>query len=252
MKKNLLKIALGVALFASTSLLGQNFTNIVSPDGVDGDGFIVLKGGSILNFDYNVDVPASFDNAPFKILLKLKNSATDNFSDAFIAGNGVAGQGPVILDVPATPAGTNVSFPNLEIRLGAIGENSANGTAYAASNYEGSLEGIEGAFFPPDFSFYAGYAGATFYGEADIDFIPNNPLSTNSFDSITSKLSPNPTNGELRLDDSVEYKSVSVYDMVGKKVMQVAKSSSLDVSSLDKGVYVLVTDTNLKGKFVKN
>jgi hypothetical protein len=252
MKKNLLKIGLGVVLLASTTLFGQAFSNVSSSGGVNEDGDLIVNGGDVVTFNFSGTVPPQLNNLPGKILFKFRTDEQDNFSNGFVQGAAVSGQGPIVFDLPAAPAGTPLSYTNLQIRLGAIGEdNTAAGDPYVVADYSGTQERLEGLYFNSDF-IYQEYGGATIYDGIITDFVANNPtLSVDSKSLITSKLSPNPTDGELRLDESVDYNSVSIYDIVGKKVMQAGKSSVLNVSALDKGVYVLVTDTNLKGKFVK-
>ncbi|TRX42853.1 T9SS type A sorting domain-containing protein [Flavobacterium restrictum] len=65
-------------------------------------------------------------------------------------------------------------------------------------------------------------------------------------------LNQNPVGDRLLINSNVDFKFATIYDMSGKKVIKITKASeSTDVSSLKKGVYVIVTDTGIKTKFVK-
>lgn len=78
-------------------------------------------------------------------------------------------------------------------------------------------------------------------------------LATASFNKADSKLlTQNPVGDRLLINSNVDFKFATIYDMSGKKVIKITKASeSTDVSSLKKGVYVIVTDTGIKTKFVK-
>ncbi len=59
---------------------------------------------------------------------------------------------------------------------------------------------------------------------------------------------PNPTSNYLNLNKSYEFE---VYSMLGKKVLS-GTNSSIDVSSLKKGGYLLILDRNMPLRFIKD
>lgn len=70
----------------------------------------------------------------------------------------------------------------------------------------------------------------------------NAPLSTNQFNEIAGlKMYPNPVNnGKLYLSsDSIAEKTVAIYDIVGKQIINEVVNEFVNVSSLNAGVYVV-------------
>jgi hypothetical protein len=55
------------------------------------------------------------------------------------------------------------------------------------------------------------------------------------------QLYPNPTNGILKIETLVEFESVSLFSIEGKKVesFKMNDSNEIDIHSLDNGIYVL-------------
>jgi len=88
-----------------------------------------------------------------------------------------------------------------------------------------------------------------FYKEATASIDKNNLLNVS--------LSPNPAKNELKISAENKIDKASIYNILGRKVKSFsvnAKTSSLDVSSLSTGVYILkYTSNNVIGsmKFVK-
>lgn len=80
-------------------------------------------------------------------------------------------------------------------------------------------------------------------------------LSIDSFNKQNANLIvQNPVKETLRLNNENDFKSVSIYDITGKMILKTNKekvANGIDVSSLTKGVYLIVTDNNLKSKFIK-
>lgn len=80
-------------------------------------------------------------------------------------------------------------------------------------------------------------------------------LSVNDIALDEFTLYPNPTNGILNINSSLEIEKLIVYDLTGKEVLSHANKTSVDVSLLSKGLYLIeiytkngVVDTR---KFVK-
>jgi hypothetical protein len=70
------------------------------------------------------------------------------------------------------------------------------------------------------------------------------PMSTNSFAVSNVKLYPNPTSNVLNIESLGTIQTISVYNVLGQEVINKAlnsASTSLDVSSLNSGIYVVKT-----------
>lgn len=88
-------------------------------------------------------------------------------------------------------------------------------------------------------------------------FIPQDitaSLSTKSFNQIKVNVYPNPTSDVLNIDTTENIDNVIVYNLSGQKVLQTNTQPTVNVSSLNAGVYLLEVQTE-KGtgimKFVK-
>lgn len=80
-------------------------------------------------------------------------------------------------------------------------------------------------------------------------------LGTSSFEKQNAKLvAQNPVKGTLVVNNDLDFKSISIYDLSGKAILQVNKENSIDgidVSNLNNGLYLIATDNNLQTKFIK-
>ena len=85
----------------------------------------------------------------------------------------------------------------------------------------------------------------------------NTVLSSDSFKTSKVKLYPNPTSNVLNIESLGTIQTISVYNVLGQEVINKAlnsTSTSLDVSSLNSGIYVVKTmiDGNVSStKFIK-
>ncbi len=85
----------------------------------------------------------------------------------------------------------------------------------------------------------------------------NTVLSSDSFNVSKVKLYPNPASNVLNIEATADVQNISVYNLLGQEVMNRQTSGtsvSLDVSSLNAGVYVIKTmiDGNISStKFIK-
>ena len=67
------------------------------------------------------------------------------------------------------------------------------------------------------------------------------------------QISPNPTNGDIRLSASMPIEKAEIFDILGKRIMLIENpEASVDLSILESGVYLLTVNDNLTRKFVKN
>ena len=69
-------------------------------------------------------------------------------------------------------------------------------------------------------------------------------MSTDSFAVSNVKLYPNPTSNVLNIESLGAIQTISVYNVLGQEVINKAlnsTSTSLDVSSLNSGIYVVKT-----------
>jgi hypothetical protein len=109
---------------------------------------------------------------------------------------------------------------------------------------------------------FYGLDGANADGTLDIYldniyFYTGSPLSTDKNNIVNVSLYPNPAKGTLNISAKNTIESATIYNVLGKKVKSFtvnAKTSSLDVSGLSRGIYILkYTANNAVGstKFVK-
>jgi hypothetical protein len=78
----------------------------------------------------------------------------------------------------------------------------------------------------------------------NIYFHKNTTMSSDSFEASKVKLYPNPTSNVLNIESLGTIQTISVYNVLGQEVINKAlnsTSTSLDVSSLNSGIYVVKT-----------
>jgi len=116
------------------------------------------------------------------------------------------------------------------------------------------------------------FGGATFDGSETVAFWncnttgPAGAVSTNQTFPITLSYTlsltdfsldtnvsvfPNPTTDSITLQTKEEFNSVIVYDINGRNIKSFNNEKTLNVSTLQAGIYFLKTDTGLQAKFVK-
>jgi len=87
----------------------------------------------------------------------------------------------------------------------------------------------------------------------DIDQHPATTLSTESVKFNSVKLFPNPTTGIVNISGLEEAKSISIFNVIGQRVKTFNNfNSSIDISDLNNGIYLLKSDNGLQRKIVKN
>lgn len=83
-------------------------------------------------------------------------------------------------------------------------------------------------------------------------------LGTNTFNNNSLSYYPNPVENTLNINlKNINIDNISIYDISGKKIIEISHivNNQIDVSPLEKGVYVLSLETTnglIKQKFVKN
>jgi len=75
--------------------------------------------------------------------------------------------------------------------------------------------------------------------------------------SATFKFYPNPTKNKITIDvlDSTNDYEVTIYDILGRVIIQKSNENQLDISSVASGVYFLIVKTPnmiFKERFIKN
>ena len=109
---------------------------------------------------------------------------------------------------------------------------------------------------------FYGYDGTNAPGTLDIYldniyFYTGSPLSTDKNNIVNVSLYPNPAKGTLNISAKNTIENATIYNVLGKKIKSFtvnAKTSSLDVSGLSRGIYILkYTAINAVGsmKFIK-
>jgi hypothetical protein len=109
------------------------------------------------------------------------------------------------------------------------------------------------------FSFRAAYAGGLVRSKVFTYTVGEDcsTLGTNDFDLGSFSANPNPTSGSLNISAQSTIKSVAIYNLLGKQVMNLdinKTSESIDVSNLSSGIYLIkytVNNTVGTAKFIK-
>lgn len=115
---------------------------------------------------------------------------------------------------------------------------------------------------PSEFDFYAGPAAGNSvvntvgFDDVNILYTNNSVLSTNEVNTKTAVLSlyPNPASDFLNIKSDEKIKSVSVFDMAGRKIEVKADNNQVDVRHLQSGSYIIAVETAngiVSEKFIK-
>lgn len=75
----------------------------------------------------------------------------------------------------------------------------------------------------------------------------NTVLSTNDFETLKARIYPNPAKDLLNIESEISIEKVSVYNILGQEVISKSPNAelvTLDVSSLQVGVYIVKTSIN--------
>ncbi len=94
------------------------------------------------------------------------------------------------------------------------------------------------------------YLGVQEVGDNDVYFEVGNPLSINNNEIESFSLYPNPvSNGKFSIStEENSIKNIELYDVMGKMVLSksVRNKESIDISSLNSGIYILKAEENSK------
>jgi len=110
-----------------------------------------------------------------------------------------------------------------------------------------------GQYYKVDTALFTPAYGSYLLGSSSNITITTVPLSTTSFNENKVKLYPNPVSDFLNITTSLSLNSYEVYDVLGKVVLKASdtKSNQIDVSKLNKGIYLIKFDDKIVEKFIK-
>jgi len=74
-------------------------------------------------------------------------------------------------------------------------------------------------------------------------------MSTNTFDKSKVLIYPNPVQNELKIETDEAIVNIEIFDLLGKQII-VSKHKNIDVSELQKGIYLLKINTD-KGSVIE-
>lgn len=98
--------------------------------------------------------------------------------------------------------------------------------------------------------YYFDRDGATYYID-DIQQVTTSTLSTEDINIASVSVYPNPSNNTISISGNNEIKSISVFNVLGKRVLSANSYKNIDVSQLSSGLYILKTDKGATSKFIK-
>ncbi|WP_303318330.1 T9SS type A sorting domain-containing protein [Flavivirga abyssicola] len=76
-------------------------------------------------------------------------------------------------------------------------------------------------------------------------------LSTSKYEIIKLGTHPNPTDGIINISNLSDVNKIDIYDLTGKFLKTFGAQSSIDISDLPVGVYILQADNGTRQKIVK-
>lgn len=231
MKKNYFKTLFITALIATSTMIGQNVSN-VTINGTAGTGATGTEFATPVKTEQGADIMVTFT----------LTHGTNNIERAFLivktgtaAGANIGVAYNNIFDYPGQPSPyteTNAAYP--------IPSDAALGVhtlRFNGKNYTG-----------------ADTSGWGTVKDLLIEVVAAGTLTTEKFNNFEFSMYPNPTNKVLTISSKETLKSVEIFNLLGKKVLSSTKNT-IDVSSLSSSVY-LVKLTSDKGvstkKLIKN
>lgn len=100
--------------------------------------------------------------------------------------------------------------------------------------------------------FVAGAIGDTQIERYDISVDAASTLRVKNYELLKIGIYPNPATNTLTIrDKDQEIKNVRIFDVTGKQVLKTENKTTVDVSTLTKGVYLIKTDNGKLAKFIK-
>ena len=87
-------------------------------------------------------------------------------------------------------------------------------------------------------------ATLTFQGQAvtdhpDLFSYAGCTMSTSNFESATATVFPNPFNNSLHIESTTAFKTMELYDVLGKQIISKSFENQLDTTKLAQGMYLL-------------
>lgn len=155
--------------------------------------------------------------------------------------------------------GSTAAASTKKARISSInGDNGASISSVStglSENVYNSLTGSGAYFFNWALRFGFGSSEISHLHMRRVEITKNSAvLSTNDFNNFDFSISPNPVSDVLTISSQENIKTVEIYNLLGKKVLT-SNSTSIDVSSLSKSVYLLKLSSD-KGvstkKLIKN
>ena len=83
------------------------------------------------------------------------------------------------------------------------------------------------------------FQGAVVTAHPDLFNIPGCTMSSESFATITATVFPNPFTNSLQIDSGTTFKSMVLYDVLGKQILNLPFANSLNTTNLEQGLYLL-------------
>ena len=83
------------------------------------------------------------------------------------------------------------------------------------------------------------FQGNVVTAHPDLSSIPNCNLNTESFTTINANVYPNPFTNSLQIDTDTSFKTMVLYDVLGKQIINLPFANSLNTTNLAQGLYLL-------------
>ncbi len=122
-------------------------------------------------------------------------------------------------------------------------QQSWNGSSYVNSDRE--LSTYDGNDNKTAYVYESWFGGAwePYYKE-EMDYSVAAPLSTESFENDSFKVFPNPVSDVVNISSKTIIDKVELYNVLGEKVLQSTNTKTLNVESLNAGIYILKVFSN--------
>lgn len=83
------------------------------------------------------------------------------------------------------------------------------------------------------------FQGNVVTAHPDLFSIPNCNLSTESFTTINANVYPNPFTNSLQIESNTNFKTMVLYDVLGKQIISQNFTNTIDTTNLAQGLYLL-------------
>jgi len=109
--------------------------------------------------------------------------------------------------------------------------NNINLTTFWADNNDLDCIRIDSGFTPP--------TDGSWTKDPDTEYDPNCALGVSDTEAFAFSIYPNPVKDILTIDSQKAVEKIEVYDLSGKKAMEVTGQKQVNMSSLAPGTYIL-------------